>query len=237
MWRPHWAFSVTLIVNLARIVSNSLFFYYHNEFCQQYLSLFVPKCFIIQQVWLLNGVLDGSCMVLCCPPQRTFLWRETDLKESLLSFFPYRLKRMIHSRKRPILYCFHEMIMLKEKYFLSSKHPLLISLTSCAVLLITKWIVLWKQPLIQLIKFLLRILTVNDFYLIILQWEPSWCLFSQLKHGGNLIQLIILIHQRDLSIYVVTDFNMLFSNICKPLYYKHRFITFRWILNVLLEVM
>ena len=155
-------------------------------------------------------------------------------ERKLTKFFSLSLKRMIHSRKRPVLYCFHEMIMLKEKYLLSSKHPHLILLTSCAVLLITKWIVLWKQPLIQLIKFLLRILTVNDFYLIILQWEPSWCRFSQLKHGGNLIQLIILIY---LSIYVVTDFNMLFSNICKPLYYKHRFITFRWILNVLLEVM
>lgn len=140
-------------------------------------------------------------------------------ERKLTKFFSLSLKRMIHSRKRLMLHCFHEIIMLKEKYFV--RHPLLTLLTSCAVLLITKWIVLWKQPLIQLIKFLLRILTVNDFYLIILQWEPSWCLFSQLKHGGNLIQLIILIQQRDLSISgVVTDFNivMLFSNICKPLY-------------------
>lgn len=139
-------------------------------------------------------------------------------ERKLTKFFSLSLNGMIHRRKRLMLHCFHEIIMLKEKYFV--RHPLLTLLTSCAVLLITKWIVLWKQPLIQLIKFLLRILTVNDFYLIILQWEPSWCLFSQLKHGGNLIQLIILIQQRDLSIYVVTDFNivMLFSNICKPLY-------------------
>lgn len=62
--------------------------------------------------------------------------------------------------------------------------------------------------------------------------------FFSIETWGNLIQLIILILQRDLSIYVVTDFNivMLFSNICKPLYEKNRFITFRWILNVLLEV-
>ena len=41
--------------------------------------------------------------------------------------------------------------------------------------------------------------------------------FFSIETWWNLIQLIILIHQLDLSIYVVTDFNMLFSNICKPL--------------------
>ena len=39
-----------------------------------------------------------------------------------------------------MLHCFHEIIMLKEKYFV--RHPLLTLLTSCAVLLITKRIVL-----------------------------------------------------------------------------------------------
>ena len=39
-----------------------------------------------------------------------------------------------------MLHCFHEIIILKEEYFV--RHPLLTLLTSCAVLLITKWIVL-----------------------------------------------------------------------------------------------
>ena len=77
--------------------------------------------------------------------------------------------------------------MLKEKYFV--RHPLLTLLTSCAVLLITKWIVLWKQPLIQLIKFLLRILTVNDFILLYSNGSPLDVFFLNWNMGGTWFNL------------------------------------------------
>lgn len=61
-------------------------------------------------------------MVMLSPTEYFFV-KGNRPERKLTKFFSLSLNRMIHSRKRPMLQCFHEMIMLKEKYFHKTSPP------------------------------------------------------------------------------------------------------------------